>query len=152
MFSAWGDTNRIFLLHKKGPHGPPHASTLQSYPVPDITWSSQGAVVSSQHASIMPRRHFSNKGSLDYTKDGQMDFTYLLMMDYIYHALFVLYSIKRMQSIINTEELFERFWRVLEHLHFQERLFQTRTLQNVPSTCLWVTHPHPLHLVYKVRR
>lgn len=57
----------------------------------------------------MPRRQFSNKGSLDYTKDRQMDFTYLLMMDYIYHALFVLYSIKRMQSKINTEELFERF-------------------------------------------
>ena len=77
--------------------------------MPDIACSSQGAVVSSQHASIMPRRQLLDKGSLDYTKDGQMDFTYLLMMDYIYHALFVLYSIKRMQSKINTEELFERF-------------------------------------------
>lgn len=57
----------------------------------------------------MPRRQFSDKESLDYTKDGQMDFTYLLMMDYIYHVLIVLYSIKRMQSKINTEDLFERF-------------------------------------------
>lgn len=57
----------------------------------------------------MPRRQFSNKGIIDYTKDGQMDFTYLLMMDYIYHVLIVLYSVYRMQSKINTEDLFERF-------------------------------------------
>lgn len=87
----------------------------------------------------MPKRQFSDKGSLDSTKDGEMDFTYLLMMDYIYHVLFVLYSLKRMQSKINTEDLFERLWRVLEHLHFKERLFQNWTLQNVPSACLWVT-------------